>query len=159
MSLYEFTVKNAAGKDVSLREYEGKVLLMVNTASECGFTSQYEGLQKIYDRFKSKGLEILAFPCNQFGAQEPGSNEEIQNFCTTRFQVTFPVFSKIEVNGDGASPLFQALKKEAPGILGTEAIKWNFTKFLVSKDGKVLKRYAPQDKPESLAADIESALA
>jgi len=158
MGLYEFSVKDAKGQEVSLRQYEGKVLLITNTASECGFTSQYEGLQKIYSDFKSRGFEVLAFPCNQFGGQEPGSNEEIQNFCMTRFQVSFPVFSKIEVNGPGSSPLYQWLKKEAPGILGTEGIKWNFTKFLISKDGRVLKRYAPQDKPEAIASDIEAAL-
>jgi glutathione peroxidase len=159
MSLYEFVVKNAAGSDVPLRQYEGKVLLVTNTASECGFTSQYEGLQKIYEDFKARGFEVLAFPCNQFGGQEPGSDAEIQTFCSTRFHVTFPVFSKVEVNGPGASPVYQWLKKEAPGILGTEAIKWNFTKFLISKDGRVLKRYAPQDKPEGIASDIELELA
>jgi glutathione peroxidase len=155
MSIHEFQVKKADGGEMSLSEYKGKVLLVVNTASACGFTPQYEGLQKLKTNFGDRGFEVLGFPCNQFGAQEPGSDSEIQGFCSRNYGVTFPVFSKIEVNGEGAHPLYQWLKKQAPGILGTEAIKWNFTKFLVSKDGEVLKRYAPQDKPESIAAEIE----
>lgn len=135
MSLYDISVKNGKGEDVALSQYKGKALLVVNVASECGFTPQYEGLQKLYEKYKDHGLEILGFPCNQFGGQEPGKDEEIQSFCTGRFGVRFPIFSKVDVNGDHASKLFQFLKKEAPGVLGTEAIKWNFTKFLVSKDG------------------------
>jgi glutathione peroxidase len=158
MNISEFKVKNHLGAEVSLSEYHGKVLLIVNTASACGFTPQYEGLQKLREKYKDKGFEVLGFPCNQFGAQEPGSDSEIQNFCQMNFGVNFPVFSKIEVNGPNADPLYGFLKKEAPGIMGTEAIKWNFTKFLVSKDGKVLNRFAPMDKPESLEKEIESAL-
>jgi glutathione peroxidase len=159
MSIYEFTAKNGAGNDVSLGEFQGKVLLIVNTASACGFTPQYEGLQALYSRFQDKGFEILAFPCNQFGGQEPGTDQEIQSFCELKFGVKFRVFSKIDVNGEGAHPLFRFLKHEAPGLLGTEAIKWNFTKFLVSKTGEVLKRYAPQDKPDSLVEAIEREVA
>lgn len=158
MSLYDISVKNGKGEDVALSQYKGKALLVVNVASECGFTPQYEGLQKLYEKYKDHGLEILGFPCNQFGGQEPGKDEEIQSFCTGRFGVRFPIFSKVDVNGDHASKLFQFLKKEAPGVLGTEAIKWNFTKFLVSKDGVVLKRFGSVDKPESLESDIEAAL-
>ena len=158
MSVYEFSVKDAGGNEVPLKEFEGKVLLVVNTASACGFTPQYEGLQALYSSYRDRGFEVLAFPCNQFGAQEPGSDDEIQSFCSTRFGVSFRVFSKIEVNVSQAHPLYGYLKKMAPGLLGTEAIKWNFTKFLVSKSGEVLKRYAPQDKPESIAEDIERAL-
>ena len=156
--LYSIQVKNAKGESVSLDQYKGKAVLVVNVASECGFTPQYEGLQKLYEQYQSKGLEILGFPCNQFGGQESGTNDEIQSFCTGRFGVRFPVFAKVDVNGENAAPLFQFLKKEAPGILGTEKIKWNFTKFLVSKDGKVLQRFAPIDKPESLTKEIEKAL-
>ena len=159
MSIYEFTAKGGDGSDVALSEFKGKVLLIVNTASACGFTPQYEGLQSLYSRFQDKGFEILAFPCNQFGGQEPGTDQEIQSFCELKFGVKFRVFSKIDVNGEGAHPLFQFLKHEAPGLLGTEAIKWNFTKFLISKTGEVLKRYAPQDKPESLAEAIEREVA
>lgn len=156
--IYSLNVKNIKNETVSLSQYKGKTLLIVNVASECGFTKQYEGLQKLYTDYQKKGLEILGFPCNQFGGQEPGTNEEIQTFCSGRFGVTFPIFSKVDVNGDSADPLFTYLKKECPGILGTEAIKWNFTKFLVSQDGKVLKRFAPTDTPESLVAEIEKAL-
>ena len=158
MNFYDIKVKNAKGEDVEISHYRGKAVLVVNTASECGFTPQYEGLQKVYEKYQGKDFEILGFPCNQFGGQEPGSDDQIQSFCTGRFGVRFPIFSKVDVNGPNASPLFVYLKKEAPGILGTEAIKWNFTKFLISKEGKVLKRYAPQDKPESIEADIEAAL-
>ena len=156
--LYSIQVKNAKGESVSLDQYKGKAVLVVNVASECGFTPQYEGLQKLYEQSQSKGLEILGFPCNQVGGQVSGTNDEIQSFCTGRFGVRFPVFAKVDVNGENAAPLFQFLKKEAPGILGTEKIKWNFTKFLVSKDGKVLQRFAPIDKPESLTKEIEKAL-
>jgi glutathione peroxidase len=159
MSIYEFTAKNGSGIDVGLNEFQGKVLLIVNTASACGFTPQYEGLQALHSKFHDKGFEILAFPCNQFGGQEPGTDQEIQSFCELKFGVKFRVFSKIDVNGEGAHPLFQFLKHKAPGLLGTDAIKWNFTKFLISKTGEVLKRYAPQDKPESLAEAIEKQLA
>ncbi len=158
MSLPEIRFHDAKGVDVSLKSFEGKVLLIVNTASACGFTPQYAGLQALHEKYTAKGLQILAFPCNQFGAQEPGTNEEIQSFCVTNYSVGFPVFAKLEVNGAGAHPLYQWLKKEAPGLLGTEAIKWNFTKFLVSRDGKVLERFAPQSAPESIAPEIEKAL-
>ena len=158
MNISEFKVKYHLGSEVSLSDYRGKVLLIVNTASACGFTPQYEGLQKLHEKYKDKGFEVLGFPCNQFGAQEPGSDSEIQSFCQLNFGVNFPVFAKIEVNGPNADPLYGFLKKEAPGIMGTEAIKWNFTKFLVSKEGTVLKRFAPMDKPESLEKEIESAL-
>ena len=157
-NLYDLKVKNAKGEDVSLAQYRGKALLIVNVASECGFTPQYEGLQKLYARFSAQDFEVLGFPCNQFGGQEPGADEEIQGFCTGRFGVRFPVFAKVDVNGKNADPLFVFLKKEAPGILGTEGIKWNFTKFLVGKDGHVIKRYAPQDKPENFIEDVEKAL-
>ena len=157
-SVYDFKVKNAKGETVSLDQYKGKTLLIVNVASECGFTYQYEGLQKLYEQYQSKGFEILGFPCNQFGGQEPGSNDEIQSFCSGRFGAKFPIFGKIEVNGDQADPLYVFLKKQAPGILGTERVKWNFTKFLVSKEGKVIDRFSPLDKPEKIAADVVKAL-
>ena len=158
-SVYEFFVKGADGKQLALESYQGKVTLIVNVASKCGFTPQYDGLETVYKKYKDNGLVILGFPCNQFGAQEPGSNEEIQSFCQMNYGVSFPVMSKVEVNGDQADPLYQHLKAQAPGILGIEAIKWNFTKFLVGKDGKVIARYAPQTKPEEIATDIEKALA
>jgi glutathione peroxidase len=158
MSLYDFEVKNAKGEPVSLSKYQGKALLIVNVASECGFTPQYEGLQKLYEEYQGKGLEIIGFPCNQFGGQESGTDDEIQGFCTGRFGVRFPVLAKVDVNGDGADPVYKFLKKEAPGVLGTEAIKWNFTKFLVSPTGEVLKRFGSIDKPESLKEDIDRAL-
>ncbi|MBS1958866.1 MAG: glutathione peroxidase [Bdellovibrionales bacterium] len=156
--VHDFKVKNAKGDDVSLSNYKGKVVLIVNVASECGFTPQYEGLQKLHEQFSGRGFEVLGFPCNQFGGQEPGTNDEIQGFCTGRFGVRFPVFAKIDVNGGHADPLYAHLKHEAPGILGTEGIKWNFTKFLVGKDGQVIKRYAPNDKPEAIVKDIETAI-
>jgi glutathione peroxidase len=156
--VYEFKVKKANGVEVSLKDYEGKTLLIVNVASECGYTKQYEGLQKLYEKYQPRGLEIIAFPCNQFGGQEPGTDEEIQNFCTGRFGVKFPVFSKVDVNGEKADPLFVYLKKEAKGVLGTEAIKWNFTKFLVSKTGQVMDRFGSIDTPESLEKHIEKIL-
>ncbi len=158
MSLYDIRVKNNKGEEIELSKYKGKTLVIVNTASECGFTSQYEGLQKMYEHLKDKGLEVLGFPCNQFGGQEPGNDSEIAGFCTGRFGVTFPIFSKVDVNGDQASPLFVYLKKEARGFLGTQKIKWNFTKFLVSKDGKVIKRYGSVDKPEKIEKDLQSIL-
>jgi glutathione peroxidase len=157
--LGQISFKTAKGEDQTLAaQYAGNVLLVVNVASECGFTQQYEGLQKLYEKFAGQGFQILGFPCNQFGGQEPGTDDEIQNFCSGRFGVRFPVLAKVDVNGAQAHPLFTELKKQAPGILGTEGIKWNFTKFLIGKDGAVLKRYAPQDKPEGLVADIEAAL-
>ncbi|MDI9260641.1 glutathione peroxidase [Alicyclobacillus sendaiensis PA2] len=158
MVIYDFEVEKADGTRIPLREYQGKVLLVVNTASKCGFTPQYEGLQKLYEDYRDRGFEVLAFPCNQFGNQEPGSNEEIQTFCRTTYRVTFPVFAKVEVNGPNAHPLFEYLKKEAKGALGSEAIKWNFTKFLVDRNGRVVKRYAPQTSPESIREDIEACL-
>jgi glutathione peroxidase len=156
---YGFTVKKSDGSPQSLADYNGKVVLVVNVASKCGFTPQYAGLEDLWKKYRDKGLVILGFPCNQFGAQEPGSNQEIQSFCKLKYDVDFPIFSKIDVNGDSADPLYKWLKKNAPGILGTEAIKWNFTKFLVGKNGKVIERYAPTTEPKSLAADIEKALA
>lgn len=157
-TVYDFSATLNNGSEKSLSEYSGKVLLIVNTASKCGFTPQYEGLQSIYNQLKDKGLEILGFPCNQFGSQEQGSDSDIQEFCSLNFGVSFPLFSKIEVNGDGAHPLYNYLKDEAPGLLGTKAIKWNFTKFLVGKDGKVIKRYGSTTKPEAIVKDIEAAL-
>jgi glutathione peroxidase len=146
------------GTQVNLADYAGKVLLIVNTASKCGFTPQYAGLEKIYQELKEKGFEILAFPCNQFGGQEPGDAGEIESFCQKNYGVSFTVFEKIEVNGSTTHPLYGQLKKAAPGLLGTEAIKWNFTKFLVNQDGEVVKRFAPQDSPDSLKAEIEALL-
>lgn len=157
-AITDLTVKAADGTAVDLSAYAGKVLLIVNTASKCGFTPQYEGLEALRRQFGDRGFEVLGFPCNQFGAQEPGDAEEIANFCSLTYDVTFPVFAKIDVNGANADPLFVALKKQAPGILGTEGIKWNFTKFLVGKDGQVVERYAPTTKPEAIAADIEKLL-
>ena len=156
---YDFEVKDITGATVPLSRYKGQVLLVVNTASKCGFTPQFEGLEALHKSYGARGLAVLGFPCNQFGAQDPGSDSEIASFCSLNYGVSFPMMSKIDVNGDGAAPLYQWLKSEAPGILGSKAIKWNFTKFLVGKDGTVIKRYAPQDKPEGLKADIEAALA
>ena len=158
-TVYAFTARTVEGRDQSLADYKGKVLLVVNVASECGFTPQYEGLEELYRRFKDRGFVVLGFPCNQFGAQEPGSEAQIKSFCETKFGVTFPLFAKIDVNGSAAHPLYEFLKSSEPGLLGTEAIKWNFTKFLVGRDGQVLKRYAPQDAPKNLAKDIDAALA
>ena len=158
-NLFSFEVKAKDGKAVSLKQYEGKVVLVVNVASKCGFTPQYTGLEEIYKKFKDRGFVILGFPSNQFGSQEPGTNDEIQEFCQLNFGVTFPVMAKIDVNGKAADPVYQWLKAEAPGVLGTEFIKWNFTKFLIGKNGKVVKRYAPRDEPKDLEADIEAALA
>lgn len=157
-TLQTFSVKGADGSPVSLEKYKDQVVLVVNVASKCGFTPQYTGLENLYEKFKDKGFTVLGFPCNQFGGQEPGSNEEIQQFCTMNFGVKFPVMAKVDVNGDDADPLFKWLKESAPGLLGTEMIKWNFTKFLVGRDGKVIKRYAPQEEPENIAADVQKAL-
>jgi len=155
---YDFEAKNIKGKTISMSQYKGKVLLIVNVASECGFTPQYEGLEKLYETYKKQGFEILAFPCNQFGGQEPGSSEEIQKFCSTKFSVTFPLFEKIEVNGDNTHPLYVFLKSEATGFLGSESIKWNFTKFLIDKNGNIIDRYGSATKPEKIAKDIEALL-
>ncbi|TMS56497.1 glutathione peroxidase [Imbroritus primus] len=158
-SIYDFDVRTLAGETVSLGQFRGKVLLIVNTASECGFTPQYRGLQALYDTYRERGLEVLGFPCNQFGKQEPGGSANIAAFCEMNYGVTFPMFEKIEVNGAGAHPLYRWLTHEIPGVLGLEAIKWNFTKFLVGREGTVAKRYAPTTKPEQLAGDIELLLA
>ena len=156
--IYDFAVKDIHGKTVKLDAFKGKPLLIVNTASKCGFTPQYKGLEALYKKLHGKGLEILGFPCNQFGEQEPGSEAEIESFCEMNYGVTFPMFAKVDVNGDAAAPLYKFLKKEKPGLLGSEAIKWNFTKFLIDRKGNVVKRYAPNDTPESLACDIEKVL-
>jgi glutathione peroxidase len=152
--MYDITCRNIQGKEDTLARYKGKVLLIVNTASQCGFTPQFQDLEELYQTYHAQGLEILGFPCNQFGSQDPGGDEEILAFCQTNYGVSFPMFSKIEVNGPGAHPLFQHLKAEAPGVLGSEAIKWNFTKFLVDKTGAVKERYAPTTKPSELAPAI-----
>jgi len=154
-TIYDFEAKTIEGVDVPLSNYTDKVLLLVNTASQCGFTPQFKGLETLHKNLSPKGLVILGFPCNQFGNQDPGSNDEIQNFCQSNYGVSFQMMEKIEVNGSNAHPLFVWLKKQAPGILGSEGIKWNFTKFLVSRNGQVTKRYAPQDSPESIAKEIE----
>ncbi|PZO12778.1 MAG: glutathione peroxidase [Burkholderiales bacterium] len=157
-SIHDFEALSIDGKPVSLAQFKGKPLLIVNTASACGFTPQFGGLEKLHKAYGERGLVVLGFPCNQFGSQDPGSNDEIASFCQLNFGVTFPMMEKIDVNGTDAHPLYQWLTAEAPGLLGSKAIKWNFTKFLVGKDGRVIKRYAPQDAPEKLAADIEAAL-
>ena len=154
---YGYKVKSISGEDVSMSEYKGKVVLIVNTASKCGFTKQYEGLEELYEKYKDQGFVILGFPCNQFGAQEPGDNEEIKNFCTSTFSVTFPMMSKIDVNGDDADPLYKFLKKEKGGILGDE-IKWNFTKFLIDREGNVVDRFASQKTPKALEKEVEKLL-
>jgi len=156
--IYDFDVKDIRGKTVKLNAYKGKPLLIVNTASKCGFTPQYKGLEALYEKLHGKGLEILGFPCNQFGEQEPGTEAEIESFCEVNYGVTFPMFAKIDVNGDAAAPLYKYLKKEKPGLLGSEAIKWNFTKFLVDRNGKVVERYAPNTEPAAIAGDIEKLL-
>ncbi len=158
-SIYDFEAHGIDGKKVTLRKFVGKPLLIVNTASACGFTPQYKGLQELHERYGAQGLVVLGFPCNQFGAQEAGSNEEIASFCELNFGVSFPLMAKVEVNGEQAAPLYQWLCEQAPGLLGSKPIKWNFTKFLVGRDGQVIKRYAPQDAPHKLAADVENALA
>jgi glutathione peroxidase len=157
-AITDFTVTTADGTAASLEPYRGKVLLIVNTASKCGFTPQYEGLEALHRDYAERGFEVLAFPCNQFGAQESGDAAEISNFCTLTYDVTFPVFAKIDVNGAGADPLFERLKSDAPGVLGSKAIKWNFTKFLVGRAGTVVDRYAPTTKPEDIRKDIEKLL-
>ena len=157
-NLYSFQVKAPNNEMISLEKYKGQVVLVVNVASKCGFTPQYTGLEELYKKYHGQGLTILGFPSNQFGAQEPGNNEEIQSFCKLTYDVTFPVMAKIDVNGSHADPLYDWLKESAPGILGTELIKWNFTKFLVGKEGQVLKRYAPNTEPKEISADIEKAL-
>jgi len=157
-SFYDFSADRLDGAPENLAAYRGKVVLVVNTASECGFTPQYAGLQDLYARYKDKGLVILGFPCNQFGGQEPGDSEQIGAFCQKNYGVDFPIFAKVEVNGDGAHPLYQYLKSSAKGVLGTEAIKWNFTKFLINREGQVVDRYAPTTKPEDLVKDIEALL-
>jgi glutathione peroxidase len=158
-SVFDFSADSLAGQPVDLAQYKGKVLLIVNTASKCGFTPQYQGLEELHREFAGQPFEVLGFPCNQFGQQEPGNADEIGAFCEKNYGVTFPVFAKIEVNGDNAHPLYQHLKKNAPGILGTEGIKWNFTKFLVRKDGTIADRYAPTTKPAELAGEIRKLLA
>ena len=154
----DYQVRAADGGTASLDTWRGKVLLIVNTASRCGFTPQYDSLEELHRRFGPRGFEVLAFPCNQFGGQEPGTAEEIATFCSTNFDVTFPIFGKVEVNGADADPLFERLKADAPGLLGSRAIKWNFTKFLIDRDGRAVRRYAPQTKPDDIAADIEALL-
>ena len=154
---YDYKVKSISGEEVSMSEYKGKVVLIVNTASKCGFTKQYEGLEELYEKYKDQGFVILGFPCNQFGAQEPGGNEEIKNFCTSTFSVTFPMMSKIDVNGDDADPLYKFLKKEKGGILGDD-IKWNFTKFLIDREGNVVDRFASQKTPKALEKEVEKLL-
>lgn len=158
MSIYDFTVTTIRGAEQSLADYRGKVLLVVNTASKCGFTPQYKGLQSLYESYRDTGFEILGFPCDQFAHQEPGNDEEILQFCEMNFGVTFPLFAKIVVNGPNAHPLYQYLTKEKRGLLGSAAIKWNFTKFLVDRQGNVVKRYAPTDTPEKIEAEIKRLL-
>jgi glutathione peroxidase len=158
MSLYDISAQRLDGNTASLADYRGKVLLIVNVASRCGFTPQYTGLEALYRKYRDRGFEVLGFPCNQFGAQEPGDAAEIGAFCSTTYDVTFPMFAKVEVNGSDAHPLYQHLKSAQPGILGTEAIKWNFTKFLVDRQGAVVKRYAPKDAPEALDAEVAALL-
>jgi glutathione peroxidase len=158
-SLHDFNARQIDGQDLSLNSLQGRVVLVVNTASACGFTPQLAGLQKLHEQYAERGLTVIGFPCNQFGGQDPKPEGEIMSFCQKNYGVSFPMMAKVEVNGAGANPLFQWLTRSAPGILGTQAIKWNFTKFLVGKDGQAIKRYGSMDKPESLKADIEAALA
>ncbi|MFC5513925.1 glutathione peroxidase [Massilia jejuensis] len=158
MNIFDFQAASLAGPSIDLARYRGQVLLIVNTASACGFTPQYKGLEAVYRRFHARGLAVLGFPCNQFGHQEPGGEAEIGAFCEENYGVTFPLFAKVDVNGAGAHPLFRYLKHAAPGVLGTKLIKWNFTKFLVGRDGAVVKRYGPRTKPEKIAGDIEALL-
>lgn len=159
MGIYDIEVCTLEGVEQKLSHYAGQVLLIVNVASRCGYTPQYTGLEALHERYRGQGLAVLGFPCDQFGHQEPGDAAEIREFCSLNYQISFPLFAKIEVNGAAAHPLYKFLKTARPGLLGSEAIKWNFTKFLVGRDGAVLKRYAPADKPESLSADIEASLA
>ena len=157
-TIADFTVTTNRGAPLALEDKLGKVLLVVNTASKCGFTPQYDGLEKLYETYQDRGFEVLGFPCNQFGGQEPGDADEIAEFCKVNFGVTFPLMQKVEVNGPGASPLFDWMKKEAPGLLGSKAIKWNFTKFLIDRQGNVVKRYGPTDAPDGIAKDIDKLL-
>lgn len=157
-NFFDFVVKDSKGKDYPLSQFKGKYVLVVNVASKCGFTPQYEGLEQVYEKFKDKGLVVLGFPCNQFGAQEPGTNDEIQNFCKMNYGVTFPVLDKVDVNGANTAPVYKFLKSEKKGFLGTEGIKWNFTKFLVSPDGEVVDRFSPQTLPADMAVTIEKKL-
>ncbi len=158
MSIYDFEVNTLKGEEESLSKYKGKVLLVVNTASKCGFTPQYKGLQELYEKFKDRGFEVLGFPSNQFAGQEPGESDEIAEYCEINYGVTFPMFEKIDVKGDEAHPLFKYLSKEAPGVLGSKSVKWNFTKFLVDQDGRVLKRFAPKTTPQQIESDISKLL-
>ena len=158
-TIYDFEAKEIGGKDIALSSFKGKVMLIVNTASKCGFTPQFGGLENLHKSYAGKGLAVVGFPCNQFGAQDPGSDSEIEGFCQVNYGVSFPMMGKIDVNGPAAHPLYAWLAAEAPGLLGSKAIKWNFTKFLVGKNGQVIKRYAPTDKPADMAKDIEAALA
>ena len=158
-TVYGFSAKTLSGDEIFLSDFRGKALLIVNTASKCGFTLQYTGLEKLYQDFGPRGFVVLSFPCNQFGQQEPGTADEIQRFCSLTYNVSFPIFAKIDVNGEGAHPLYKYLKKAKSGVLGSEAIKWNFTKFLVDRSGTVIKRYAPMTKPEEFRSDIEALLA
>lgn len=158
-TVYDFEARQINGQNVPLSEFTGKVMLIVNTASQCGFTPQFGGLEELHKNYAGKGLAVLGFPCNQFGAQDPGSDGEISEFCQVNYGVSFPMMSKIDVNGPAAHPLYKWLSAEAPGLLGSKSIKWNFTKFLVGKDGQVIRRYAPLDKPADLISDIEAALA
>ena len=158
MDIYDYSARRLGGDTQSLADYRGKVVLIVNVASQCGMTPQYTGLEALYRKYKDRGFVVLGFPCNQFGAQEPGTEADIQSFCSTNYDVSFPMFAKIDVNGADAHPLYVHLKGEKPGVLGTEAIKWNFTKFLVGRDGKVVRRYAPTDKPEDMDSAVAAAL-
>ena len=158
-TIYDFEAKSISGKDIALSQFKGQVMLIVNTASKCGFTPQFGGLEELHKTYAGKGLAVLGFPCNQFGSQDPGAEGEIAEFCQVNYGVSFPMMGKVDVNGPAAHPLYKWLSAEAPGLLGSKSIKWNFTKFLVGKDGQVIKRYAPLDKPADLAKDVEAALA
>ena len=157
-TIADFTVVNNKGEQIDLKQKLGKIIFVVNTASKCGFTPQYEGLEELFQQYREQGFEVLAFPCNQFGGQEPGNASEIAEFCKVNFGLTFPLMEKVDVNGDDASPLFDWMKAEKPGLMGSKAIKWNFTKFLIDREGNVVKRYAPTDAPKSIAKDIEKLL-
>ncbi|AMQ90781.1 glutathione peroxidase [Marinobacter sp. LQ44] len=157
-SIYDFSVRDIKGNEASMADYKGKVLLIVNTASKCGFTPQFEGLQALHEELGDQGFEVLGFPCNQFMNQDPANEDAISQFCSLNYGVSFPMFAKVDVNGDGAHPLFQFLKREAKGLMGSEKVKWNFTKFLVNRDGQVIRRYAPTAKPADIRADIEKLL-
>ena len=157
-NIYQFNAINYKDEEIQLEDFQNQVLLIVNTASECGFTPQYEGLQKLYEQYNSQGFSVLAFPCNQFKQQEKGSNQEIKQFCDLHFNISFPLFAKVDVNGDNTHPLFEYMKDHAPGILGSRSVKWNFTKFLVNKNGEVVKRFAPTTKPESISSAIKALL-